>query len=71
MQIIFQDPDTSLNPVYTIKEMLGEVLIYHKITGKNEADEKIDDLLDQVGIPPDEKNKYPYEFSTGQKTKNM
>ena len=40
LQIIFQDPDTSLNPVYNIKEMLSEVLLFHKITGKSEVNEK-------------------------------
>jgi ABC-type oligopeptide transport system ATPase subunit len=67
LQIIFQDPDTSLNPVYSIKEMLCEVLTYHKISEKTEIDEKIDDLLEQVGIQRKEKGKYPHEFSTGQK----
>lgn len=67
LQIIFQDPDTSLNPVYSIRETLSEVLLYHGIIQKDKAEHRIDEILEQVGISPNDKFKYPHEFSTGQK----
>ena len=67
IQMVFQDPYSSLNPRKTIMESLGEALRYHKIT-KNE-DERIQVILktlDLVGLPEDSLYRYPHEFSGGQ-----
>jgi ABC-type glutathione transport system ATPase component len=67
MQIIFQDPSTSLNPVYNIESMLIEVLKYHKIVEGFEINDRVNLLLKQVGLSSEIKKKYPNEFSTGQR----
>ena len=67
MQIIFQDPYSSLNPRLKIGEIIEEPLKVHKIGNKKERKEKIDKLLEFVGIDPSLKNKYPHEFSGGQR----
>lgn len=68
IQMIFQDPYSSLNPKKTVAEIVGEPLIIHNLTsGKKKLREKIKDLLDDVGITPEQMNRYPYEFSGGQR----
>jgi oligopeptide/dipeptide ABC transporter ATP-binding protein len=66
MQIIFQDPNAALNPKLTINRSMEEGLKNRNIQ-KQERDEKIDDMLNLVGITPAHKNRYPHEFSGGQK----
>ncbi len=66
MQIVFQDPNGALNPKMKISASLKEGLVNRGVA-RREIDEKIDDLLEQVGISPSGKNKYPHEFSGGQK----
>ena len=65
--MIFQDPMTSLNPVYTIGNQLMEPIIKHKKISKAEAYKKAVDILSLVGIPSPEKRmkQYPHEFSGG------
>ena len=67
--MIFQDPMTSLNPVYKIGKQVGEGLRLHRGYSKQEALKRATELLDLVGIPEPEKrvNEYPHQFSGGMK----
>ncbi len=67
MQIIFQDPYSSLNPRMTISSMLSEALKIHKIVPKEDIQKEIASLLDVVGLPASYANRYPHEFSGGQR----
>lgn len=67
IQIIFQDPFSSLNPRMSIDTMLREVLHVHRIATGNEATRMITSFLDQVGLPADSVHRYPHEFSGGQR----
>jgi peptide/nickel transport system ATP-binding protein len=71
--MIFQEPMTSLNPVFTVGYQISEVLQLHKGLSKKAAWEQSIDLLDQVGIPnPSQKiSAYPHELSGGQKQRVM
>ncbi|MDZ5000296.1 ATP-binding cassette domain-containing protein, partial [Clostridium perfringens] len=73
MAMIFQDPMTSLNPLYTVGEQLTEHLIKHKRISKKEANEQAIKMLDMVGIPSPEKRlkQYPHEFSGGMRQRVM
>lgn len=68
MQIIFQDPYASLNPRMTVADIVGEPLKIHKLAhSKKERDKKVEELLDSVGLTPEQMNRYPHEFSGGQR----
>merc|ERR1711965_311152 len=67
IQIIFQDPYGSLSPRMTIGEIVGEGLGVHFAFSKEEKNKKIDKVLNDVGISPSDKSKYPHEFSGGQR----
>jgi oligopeptide transport system ATP-binding protein len=71
--MIFQDPMTSLNPVLTIGRQIREALEAHFDLGKGEANRRVADLLEQVGIPsPDIRLKdYPHQFSGGMRQRAM
>ncbi|HLT21528.1 MAG TPA: ABC transporter ATP-binding protein [Thermomicrobiales bacterium] len=71
--MIFQDPMTSLNPVYTIGDQLTEPLILHLGMSKREAEERAIDLLKRVGIPGAEEriHAYPHQFSGGMRQRVM
>ncbi|MGB9697226.1 MAG: ABC transporter ATP-binding protein [Ignavibacteria bacterium] len=71
VQIIFQDPATSLNPKLTVEAIVKEPMIVHKIYKAVELDKKFCFLLEKVGLNSDLKNKYPYELSGGQKQRIM
>lgn len=73
VSMIFQEPMTSLNPVFTIGDQIAETLILHQKVSKQEALAKSLDLLTQVGIPnPSERIKsYPHELSGGQRQRVM
>jgi oligopeptide transport system ATP-binding protein len=68
MQIIFQDPYSSLNPRMTVREIVGEAISIHGLA-RTRADEhaRIAQLLDRVGLRADVMNRYPHEFSGGQR----
>ena len=67
MQIIFQDPSASLDPRMTVGEIVGEALDIHKLyPGKAERRERINSLLDAVGLNTEHSNRFPHEFSGGQ-----
>lgn len=67
IQIIFQDPVSSLDPRMTIKNIVAEPLVVHKIGNKKEQTEMIKDLLEKVGLREHHLNRYPHEFSGGQR----
>ena len=71
--MIFQDPMTSLNPVLTIGRQIREALEAHFDLGKGEANRRVADLLDQVGIPSSEirLKDYPHQFSGGMRQRAM
>ncbi len=67
MQIIFQDPYSSLNPRMTVGNIVAEPLIVHKIGTRDERRERVRELLSTVGLSPEHYNRYPHEFSGGQR----
>jgi oligopeptide transport system ATP-binding protein len=67
VQIIFQDPYASLNPRFTIGEIITEPLLIHGIGTPVERRKKAQDLLETVGLNPEHINRYPHEFSGGQR----
>jgi len=67
MQMIFQDPASSLDPRMTVGDIIGEPLDVFKIGSKAEQKERVQDLLKVVGLNPFFVNRYPHEFSGGQR----
>jgi len=67
MQIIFQDPYSSLNPRFTVERIIGEAMLVHKIADKANVREHIEKLLVKVGLSPQYMKRYPHEFSGGQR----
>jgi len=67
MQIIFQDPYSSLNPRMTVGAIVGEPLIVHRVARGREVRERVAKLLDAVGLKPEHMRRYPHEFSGGQR----
>ena len=72
MQMIFQDPYASLNPRMTVNQIVSEPLIVHRLTQSGAAlDDRVDELLDMVGLSRAVKKRYPSEFSGGQRQRIM
>jgi oligopeptide transport system ATP-binding protein len=67
MQIIFQDPYSSLNPRKTVGSIIEEPLVIHKIGTRKERQERVIKLIEVVGLRPEHINRYPHEFSGGQR----
>lgn len=67
VQFIFQDPYASLNPRFTVGEIIAEPLLIHKMGNKKERTAKVKNLLEIVGLNPEHINRYPHEFSGGQR----
>ncbi len=67
MQIIFQDPYSSLNPRMTVGSIVGEPLKIHGLAKGKELQEQVDQLLIRVGLRPEHHSRYPHEFSGGQR----
>lgn len=67
MQIIFQDPYSSLNPRMTVGDIIGEPLIVHRVARGREKEERVAELLQAVGLKPEHMRRYPHEFSGGQR----
>ena len=67
MQIIFQDPYSSLNPRMTVEAIVGEPLIIHKVVNGTELNKRVAQLLERVGLNPLLGTRYPHEFSGGQR----
>jgi oligopeptide/dipeptide ABC transporter ATP-binding protein len=67
MQIIFQDPFSSLNPRKTIAQIIGEPLLVHGMKNRKQREERVLYLLDVVGLRPEQMRRYPHMFSGGQR----
>jgi peptide/nickel transport system ATP-binding protein len=67
MQLIFQDPYSSLNPRMTVLDIIGEPLLCHGVRNRNEREDRVRRLLKLVGLKPDHLLRYPHAFSGGQR----
>jgi peptide/nickel transport system ATP-binding protein len=67
IQIIFQDPYSSLNPRTTVGNIIGEALPIHNIAKGRELEDRVREVLTAVGMKPDHMKRYPHEFSGGQR----
>jgi oligopeptide transport system ATP-binding protein len=67
MQMIFQDPYASLNPRMTISEIVGEPLVVHNVASGKDVEQRVEHLLELVGLSPTFANRFPHEFSGGQR----
>jgi len=67
MQIIFQDPFSSLNPRMTAGEIVGEPLLVHGVARRKEREEQVSALFARVGLRPAQMSNYPHQFSGGQR----
>ena len=67
MQMVFQDPYASLNPRHSVARIVGEPLRAHNLGRGQVAQQRVRELLDIVGLPPDALTRYPHEFSGGQR----
>jgi oligopeptide/dipeptide ABC transporter ATP-binding protein len=67
IQMIFQDPYTSLNPRHTVGAIVGAPLVIHKVVPKKQVLSRVQELLEIVGLNPEHYNRYPHEFSGGQR----
>ena len=67
LQMVFQDPYSSLNPRKHIYEILSQPMLYHKISDKGTVEKDILKILDMVGLPRNVLGRYPHEFSGGQR----
>lgn len=67
ISMIFQDPMTSLNPVFTVGKQIGETIQLHQKLSSAKAMERAKEMLELVGIPGERANNYPHEFSGGMK----
>ncbi len=71
MQIIFQDPYSSLNPRHSVGEIIGAAFTIHGVdsasSGKKEVKRLVQELMERVGLNPEHYNRYPHEFSGGQR----
>jgi peptide/nickel transport system ATP-binding protein len=67
IQIMFQDPYSSLNPRLTLKQIVGEPLVINKVCSGRELNDRVAQLLRSVGLSPEYMNRYPHAFSGGQR----
>lgn len=67
MQMIFQDPFSSLNPRMTVGTIVREPLDIHRIGSRAKREERVSDMLQKVGLKPEHKSRYPHAFSGGQR----
>jgi len=67
VQMIFQDPYSSLNPRHTVGTIVGTPLRVHNVVPKNQTLKRVQELLEVVGLNPEHYNRYPSEFSGGQR----
>ena len=67
LQMIFQDPYASLNPRMTVYDALAEPMLYHGVATAKDIDQKVLELMDDVGLERRYIRKYPHEFSGGQR----
>ena len=67
MQVVFQDPFSSLNPRFNVEQIISEGLVTHKKLSKNEREKAVIEIMQEVGLDPDLRFRYPTEFSGGQR----
>ncbi|HRW05356.1 MAG TPA: ABC transporter ATP-binding protein, partial [Caldilineaceae bacterium] len=67
MQMIFQDPFSSLNPRMTIFDVIGEPLLVNGVSSRRERQDRVEQLLKQVGLRPEYMDRFPHAFSGGQR----
>ena len=67
ISMIFQDPMTSLNPVLTVGDQIGEAIDLHEKISKPDLEKRVDSIMEMVGIPATRKIEYPHQFSGGMK----
>ena len=67
MQLVFQDPFASLSPRMTIKQIISEGLQLHYTLSTTEIDQRVISIMDEVGLDPGHRHRYPHEFSGGQR----
>jgi len=67
MQIVFQDPFASLDPRMTVEAIIGEALVIHRLAARKDRSAKVAELLELVGLSPDQRKRYPHQFSGGQR----
>jgi oligopeptide transport system ATP-binding protein len=67
MQIVFQDPYSSLDPRMTVGDIVAEPLVVHRVGARRARQARVRELLDVVGFDPTYTNRYPHEFSGGQR----
>ena len=67
MQMIFQDPYSSLNPRMKVRDIIGEAYVIHEIGAPQDRVGMVSDMLQRVGLLPDAMDRYPHEFSGGQR----
>jgi oligopeptide transport system ATP-binding protein len=67
MQMIFQDPYSSLNPRLKVRDIVNEAFVVHEIGTRRDRPARIAELLQRVGLPADAMERYPHEFSGGQR----
>jgi len=68
MQIIFQDPYSSLNPRLPVREIVGEAMLQHRIVNnKREMNERVVEVIGKCGLFPEQASRYPHQFSGGQR----
>jgi len=66
-QMIFQDPFSSLNPRMTVRDIVGEPLVIHRVARGAELDARVSEILQRVGLKPEHRSRYPHAFSGGQR----
>ena len=68
MQIIFQDPFSSLNPRLSVNEIVGEAMLQHSlVANRREMNERVVDIIGKCGLSPEQAKRYPHQFSGGQR----
>ncbi|MFT5287108.1 MAG: oligopeptide/dipeptide ABC transporter ATP-binding protein [Planctomycetota bacterium] len=67
MQIVFQDPYSSLNPRLTVRALLKEAINHHKVVDADKLEDYIDSIMLKVGLRAEQKSRFPHEFSGGQR----
>lgn len=67
VQMIFQDPMSSLNPRLRVRDIIGEAPAFHGLVKSNELDDYVDDMMLRVGLDPSFRRRFPHQFSGGQR----
>jgi peptide/nickel transport system ATP-binding protein len=67
VQMIFQDPMSSLNPRLRVRDIIGEAPAFHGLVKSSELDDYVDDMMERVGLDPSYRRRFPHQFSGGQR----